>query len=232
MCPILVNIFIGVPLPLSAFLMICICILTDMFPALALMLERPEKDLLKRPPRSRKDHLVDWKLIIQAYLFIGLIEAVFSHLSYFLYLQWYGNFSPKDILFVFDNWREGYKNYTNHQLNEFMFTGQTIFFISLVVMQAFGNVFAIRTNYRSLFQSLPFLKKSRNLWIFLAQLITIILMILIIFLPFCHTIFNTREVPVQFFFIPLLFALFIIIADELRKLAVRQNFLCFPKFAW
>lgn len=232
LCPILTNIFFGIPLPLSAFLMICICILTDMFPALALMLEKPEKNLLKRPPRSKKDHLVDWKLIIQAYFFIGVIEAVFSHLVYFKYLEWYGNFSAKDIIFVFDNWKHGYKNYTAKELQEFVFTGQTIFFISLVMMQAFGNVFATRTNFRSLFQRPPFLRKSRNLWIFLAQIVTVIFMILIIFVPFCHDLFNTRNVPVQFFFIPLLFALFIIIADELRKLAVRNKFLCFPRLAW
>ncbi|CAF1079929.1 unnamed protein product, partial [Brachionus calyciflorus] len=232
LCPILVNIFFGVPLPLSAFLMICICILTDMFPAMALMMEKPERNLLLQPPRSKKDHLVDWRLIIQAYLFIGVIEAFFSHLVYFLYLDWYGKFSPRDILFVFDNWKSGYKQYTEMELREFVYTGQTIFFVSLVIMQAFGNVFAIRTNYKSLFQALPFVKKSRNYWIFISQVITIALMSMIVFTPFCHSLFNTRQIPFQFFFLPLLFAIFIIFADELRKLAVRRNFLCFPKIAW
>ena len=230
--PILTNIFFGVPLPLSAFLMICICILTDMFPALSLMLEKPEKNLLDRPPRSKRDHLVDWRLIIQAYLFIGLMEALFSHCIFFWYLQWYGNFQPSDILFVFEKWTDGYRGYTQAQLNEFVFTGQTIVFISLVIMQSFGNVFATRTNFKSLFQSAPFLKKSKNYWIFIAQVVTVILMMLIIFLPFCHTIFNTRQVPVQFFFIPLVFALIILLADELRKLLVRKNVLCFPKLGW
>ena len=36
---------------------------------LAIMMEKPESDLLKRPPRNKKDHLVDKTLLLQAYLF-------------------------------------------------------------------------------------------------------------------------------------------------------------------
>lgn len=212
--------------------MICICILTDLFPALAMMLEKPEKDLLKKAPRSKNEHLVNWRLIIQAYFFLGLIETFFSHLAYFLYMQWYGGFKASEILLIFSKWQDGYKGYTNDQLLNFVYTGQTICFIALVIMQSFGNVFASRTNYRSLFQRPPFLKKSRNLWLFLGIFITLVLMILIVFLPFCNSIFNTRMPPAEFFFLPLAFALFIIVADELRKLAVRKNFLCFARIAW
>lgn len=114
--PILVNIFLGVPLPLSAFLMICICILTDMFPALALMFEKPEKNLLKRPPRDKNQHLVDWRLILQAYFFVGLFEAFSSHLVFFWYLTWYGGFSLSDIFFAYDQWNSS--NYQNHTRQE------------------------------------------------------------------------------------------------------------------
>jgi sodium/potassium-transporting ATPase subunit alpha len=212
--------------------MICICILTDMFPALALMFEKPEKDLLKKPPRDKNQHLVDWKLIIQAYLFIGLFEGFFSHLVFFIYLIWYGGFHISDIFFAYDKWGAGHMGYTKTQLDELVFTGQTLVFVCLVIIQAFGNVFATRTNYQSLFTRPPFLKAGRNLWIFAAQLVTVVLMVLIVFIPFINTVFNTRAIPVQFFFIPLLFALLLILLDELRKLLVRHNCLCFAQFAW
>lgn len=137
--PILVNIFLGVPLPLSAFLMICICILTDMAPALSLMLEKPETDLLKRPPRSKNDHLVDITLIIQAYLFLGMMEAFFSHCLFFWYLKWYGGFEVKDILFGFDYWSSSYKGYSYSQILEFIYTGQTITFIGIFKSSFFGS---------------------------------------------------------------------------------------------
>jgi sodium/potassium-transporting ATPase subunit alpha len=230
--PILVNIFLGVPLPLSAFLMICICILTDMFPALSLMLEKPENNLLKRPPRSKTDHLVDIKLIVQAYLFLGLMEAFFSHCLFFWYLEWYGGFRPSDILFGFDYWNTSYKGYTYEKIQEFIYTGQTITFIGLVIMQAFGNVFATRTSKLSIFQQSPFHKESRNVWILAAQFITIVSMILIVYLPICNSLFNTRPPPIEFWFIPLIFAFIILVADEVRKFFVRNKILCFPKFAW
>ena len=170
--------------------------------------------------------------MFHAYLFIGLMESFFSFCSFFWYLQWYANLSPLDVLFSFSNWADGYKNYSIDQLNEFIFKGQTIFFISLVIMQSFGNVFATRTNYYSLLQRLPFRKNSRNIWIFIAQLISVVLMILIIFLPFCNNLFNTRPVPIEFFFMPLIFAFIILLADELRKLMLRNNLLCFPDIAW
>ena len=119
----LTNAFIGIPLPLSTFQMICICVLTDVCPALSLMLEKPEKNLLKRPPRKESNHLVDWKLMFQAYLFIGLLQTVFSHCLFFWYLQWYGHFEPSAILLAFDKWTEGYHGYTLKQLNEFVNTG-------------------------------------------------------------------------------------------------------------
>ena len=212
--------------------MICICVLTDMAPALSLMLEKPEKDLLKRPPRKKNQHLVDWKLILQAYPYLGLFEGIASHFVFFLYLTWYGNFAIGDIFFAYDKWSDGYKNYTKTQLDDFVFTGQTITYVCLVVVQAFGNVFVTRTNYKSLFSRLPFLEKGRNLWIFSAQFITVSLMILIVYLPFVNSIFNTRQIPPQFFFIPLGFAFLLIFLDELRKLFVRKNVLCFSKISW
>ena len=226
------NAFLGIPLPLSTFQMICICVLTDVFPALSLMMEKPEKNLLARPPRSKSDHLVDWKLMIQAYLFIGFSQTFFSHCLFFWYLNWYGNFGPMDILLAYDKWDANYKGYTLAQLNEFVFTGQTIVFVSLVVMQTFGNVFTSRTSYRSFFQRPPFLKKSRNLWIFAAELVSVILLVLIVFLPFINNFFDTRRIPAQFFFMPLIFCLVIFFMDEARKLLVRKKVLCFPKCGW
>jgi sodium/potassium-transporting ATPase subunit alpha len=45
MLPVIANVFLGVPLPLSPFLMIVICILTDLGPSLALVNEKPEDQI-------------------------------------------------------------------------------------------------------------------------------------------------------------------------------------------
>ncbi|RSL97536.1 hypothetical protein CEP52_010871 [Fusarium oligoseptatum] len=43
--PVILNVFFGVPLPLSAFLMIIICVFTDLFLSLSLIMEKEEFDL-------------------------------------------------------------------------------------------------------------------------------------------------------------------------------------------
>jgi sodium/potassium-transporting ATPase subunit alpha len=40
------------PLPLSSFLMLVVCMTTDVFGSLALVYEKAEGDVMKRPPRD------------------------------------------------------------------------------------------------------------------------------------------------------------------------------------
>ena len=69
--------FSGLPQALSSIQMILICVVTDVAPALSLVYEKPEADLLLRKPRDRKkDRLVDVKLICHAYFFIGVLESM------------------------------------------------------------------------------------------------------------------------------------------------------------
>lgn len=68
---------IGLPQALSSIQMIIICVVTDVLPALSLVHEQPEADLLLRKPRDRKkDRLADGKLLFQAYFFLGIIESL------------------------------------------------------------------------------------------------------------------------------------------------------------
>jgi sodium/potassium-transporting ATPase subunit alpha len=56
-------------MPLSAILMVAICVGTDLAPAISLAYENPELDIMKRPPRHPKlDHLVTSKLLSFSYL--------------------------------------------------------------------------------------------------------------------------------------------------------------------
>lgn len=61
-------------MPLSAILMVAICVGTDLAPAIALAYENAELDIMKRPPRHPKlDHLVTGKLLAYSYLNIGVL---------------------------------------------------------------------------------------------------------------------------------------------------------------
>jgi len=80
-----------VPLPLSTVLILCIDLGTDMVPAISFAYENPELDIMDRVPRnSKRDHLVNSKLISFAYFQIGVIQASAGIYTYFLVLNDYG----------------------------------------------------------------------------------------------------------------------------------------------
>jgi sodium/potassium-transporting ATPase subunit alpha len=77
--PVFTNVIFGLPQILSSFLMIIICCFTDCAAATAIAYEKPEADVLLRRPRNpKKDHLVDWRLILQAYGITGFLQTTLS----------------------------------------------------------------------------------------------------------------------------------------------------------
>merc|ERR1711907_317142 len=75
--PFLSFITVGIPLPLSTVLILCIDLGTDMTPAISLAWETAEADIMKRKPRDQNvDRLVTRKLICFAYLQVGIIQAM------------------------------------------------------------------------------------------------------------------------------------------------------------
>jgi sodium/potassium-transporting ATPase subunit alpha len=77
--PVMTNVIFGLPQILSSFLMIIICCFTDCAAAIAIAYEKPEADVLLLKPRNpKKDHLVNWKLILQAYGITGVLQTTLS----------------------------------------------------------------------------------------------------------------------------------------------------------
>jgi sodium/potassium-transporting ATPase subunit alpha len=62
-----------------------------MVPAISFAYENPELDIMERYPRnSKRDHLVNSKLISFAYLQIGIVQASAGFFTYFYMLNDYG----------------------------------------------------------------------------------------------------------------------------------------------
>ncbi|GAB1194094.1 hypothetical protein APSETT444_003335 [Aspergillus pseudonomiae] len=231
--PVLMNVFFGVPLPLSSFLMIIICVFTDLFCSLSLIMEKEEYDLLSVPPRNhKKDHLINLKIYGQSYLFVGVMEAFCAHSMFFLYMYKKAGIPFHALIFAFEKYSDGFYGYTQDELTNFNNVGQGVYFVSLVMLQ-WGNILSVRNKRMSILQADPVRKQRRNPWLPLSMAISLVIAIFVTEVPGFHKLFNTAPVPIEFWFIPLALALGILLMDELRKLLVRQfPKSIFAKIAW
>ncbi|EHK43835.1 hypothetical protein TRIATDRAFT_131293 [Trichoderma atroviride IMI 206040] len=219
--PVILNVFFGVPLPLSSFLMIMICVFTDLFLSLSLIMEKEEFDLLSLPPRNhKKDHLINLKIYGQAYLFTGTAETICAHSMFFLYMWKAAGIPVHQLFFLFEGYTDGFHGYTQDQLNQFNYTGQCVYFVTLVILQ-WGNILSVRNRRLSIVQADPFTQKRRNPWLLLSMLISLAIAIFVTEVPGLQTLFLTASVPIEYWLIPIPLALGILALDEFRKLIVR-----------
>ncbi|KAG6357049.1 hypothetical protein INS49_014925 [Diaporthe citri] len=217
--PVFTNVAFGLPQVLSSFLMIVICCFTDCLAATSLAYEKPEADVLLRPPRVvGVDRLVDWKLIVQSYGFVGIVETACSFAMSYWYLErsgipfsrlWFGFGDPEGID----------ADYYASKLN----VASSIYFITLVVMQWF-NLMSVRTRRLSIFQHPPlFNRKTQNVWLFPAILFALVMAFFWLYIPRLQEVLSTAAVPVEYWFLPMTFGLGILLMDEGRKFFVRKS---------
>ena len=229
--PVLATLFLGVPVPLSTFLMIIVCVLTDMSPSMALMYEEAEGDLLMRPPRRvGVDRLVDWRLLFQAYVLVGIYETLVSHGMYCAYFYFEWHFPIRSLLFAFDHWTNNgvYAGLSLDDRNTSAASAQCVYFVTLVILQFF-NLLGCRTRRLSIFQQSPF----RNWRLFLAMLTSLCIALAVVYLPFLQTWFGTQPIPAVWWFTPIPFGIVLLSLEEARKWDVRSRPNgCLANIAW
>lgn len=98
--PFLLLAILGLPLPITTILVLCIDLGTDIFPAIALAYEPAEGDLMARPPRpsgAGADPLVNRRLLCWSLAQIGIMQSVAGLYAYFVVFNDYG-LSPSLLL--------------------------------------------------------------------------------------------------------------------------------------
>ncbi len=76
------------PLALGVKQILAIDLGTDLFPALALGSEIPERDVMQRPPRRKNQPLVDGRLLRRSFLWLGLLEALLCFAAFYFVNNW------------------------------------------------------------------------------------------------------------------------------------------------
>ncbi|MEY3189955.1 MAG: hypothetical protein RIS10_72, partial [Pseudomonadota bacterium] len=137
--PYLFFALFNIPLPLTIIQILAVDLGTDMLPALGLGANPPAQGIMTRPPKGRNERLLNWPLLLRAYLFLGLLEASAAMTAYYLVLH-NGGWAWGEALGIHD---------TLYQ------QATTACLASIIIMQIV-NVFLCKTPDRTLFGSAIF----------------------------------------------------------------------------
>ena len=77
----------AIPLALTPIQILSIDMGTDSLTALGLGVEKPDPQIMRRPPRAHHQRLFDWPLALRAYLFLGAIEGAIAMVAFFFVLR-------------------------------------------------------------------------------------------------------------------------------------------------
>jgi sodium/potassium-transporting ATPase subunit alpha len=191
----------AIPLPLTVPQILAVDLGTDMVPALALGAEPPHSGLMELSPRPRSERLLSLPLLLRAYVFLGLIEAVIAMAAFFWFLRAQG-------------WTWGTPlDWTDPLYRQ----ATTITFAAIVIAQV-ANVFACRSERLSVFR-LGFLSNPFILWGIAVELA---LLALIVYTPLGNLIFGTAPLPLWAWGPLLLGAMGLLLLDEIRKIAMER----------
>jgi magnesium-transporting ATPase (P-type) len=189
----------GVPLALTVAQILAIDLGTDIFPALALGVEKPEPRVMHRKPRSRHAPLVTNRLMARS-IAIGLVETVLCFAAYFALYRSFGYTGM-----------EGW-----HEFDPVYIVATTVFFLGVVAAQM-GSAMACRTEVDPI-HFMGFFS-NRLLWVGIIGMILIALVL--VFVPFMAEPFHMAPPPTPFWLMFIVFPPIVFGVDWLRKLVRR-----------
>lgn len=194
--PFVLMVVLGIPLPITVMQILAIDLGTDTLPALALGVGPSESDVMDRPPRSRKEGLLNRFVIIRGYVFLGLIEAVLVMSGYFWVLFSAGWSFGIDLSF-----------------SDPLYLKATTMVFAGIVMAQIGNLLGCQTTRTSAFRVGLF----KNRWILRGIIFEVIVLLSIIYIPLLQNIFSTTALGLTEWLYLLPFIPIIFFAEELRK---------------
>jgi sodium/potassium-transporting ATPase subunit alpha len=199
--PYLAYILLRIPLPLTIMQILAVDLGTDMLPALALGIEKPAPSVMKQPPRSSREKLLDFSVISRAYFFLGPIEAIACMFGFFYVMHGGG-------------WKWG----TILRPDNVLYMQATTACLTAIIITQTANVFACRSFRESVFSSRFF----SNRVIFIGIGFELLLQLFIVYHPWGNRIFSTSPISLHIWLVLLPFAFLLLIAEEARKLALRS----------
>ena len=202
--PYLGFLLFKIPLALTPIQALSIDMGSDTLTALGLGVERPDPQIMQRPPRPQGERLMNWSLAFRAYLFLGLIEAAAAMAAFFFVLhgaRWtYGqNLAAEDPVYL----------------------QATTACLSTIIVMQIVNVFLCRSATRSVFST----GLLGNTLIILGVVSEIAVLLLINYTPWVNSLLGTMPMGERVWAFVIPFAAGMLILEEARKWLARKRLL-------
>jgi magnesium-transporting ATPase (P-type) len=199
--PYIFYVVLKTPVPITVMQILAIDLGTEILPALALGIEKPEPGVMNFPPRPKKKGVIDKMVLFRGYIFLGLLEAAAVLAAYYFVLYQGGwkpgmQLEPNDTTFT----------------NPLHLKAITMIFLGIVVMQV-ANIFACRSDKHSVFK----LGFFSNKLIFAGIVFELLFAGALVYIPFLQKIFQTIGIGWTDWAILCIFSLLIFLAEEFRK---------------
>jgi P-type Ca2+ transporter type 2C len=192
-----------VPIALPVLHILAVDLGTDIVPALALGAERPEPGVMDRPPRARDEHLITAGLLRRSYLWLGPAQAAVVMAMFLLAYRAMGVTGG-----VGDLPGEGT-----------IYAAATAAALAAVVTTQIGNLFAHRTDLRSVFE--VGLTSNPLAWVGIAS--ELLLIAIVVYVPPVQAFLGTAAFPLWLWGPLLAASPTLLVIDELRKAVLRRR---------
>jgi len=200
--PYILQFFLKIPLPLSVIQILSIDLGSDMLPGLALGSEKPEKNIMNRPPAGSQEKILDWEVFKRGYFFVGIIEATAAMAAFISFLLLHG-------------WHYGVVDLADPYLHRQAMTMTLLGAISCQLM----NVWTMRSWEFSAF-SVGFLS---NPLLVGAMVIELAWIWMLLYVEPVQNIFNTATVPLTDLWVLIPFPLLLFASHEFYKWRRRKK---------
>lgn len=192
----------AVPLPLVVMQVLAIDLGTDLVPAIALGTERPEPGVMARPPRPRRERLLNVRVLGRVYGFVGLLVGAAGLVSFF-------------VGYLLAGWRPGEalasSGATYVQATAMTYAG--------IVMGQVGAGLAFRTGRESVFR----VGLLSNRFLLVGIVFELALLLVLVYVPALQGMFHMQALDPKAWLLLILWPPLVFFAEEARKAIFRRR---------
>jgi len=200
--PYILSFFLKIPNPLSVIQILSIDLGSDMLPGLALGSEKPEKNIMNRPPVGKKEKILDFEVFKRGYFILGVIEASAAMFAFILFL-------------LSNGWQYGEVNLNNPVLHA---QAMTMTLLGAVTCQL-ANVWTMRSWEFNIWE----INLLSNKLLFFAMIAVGFWIWALLNVEVVQKVFNTAYVPPQHLWVLLPFPVIMFVTNEIYKIARKRK---------